>query len=395
MVTPPDLDIDPFSSEFLSDPQPFHVELRDAGPVVRLRPYGVYATARYAEVTAVLHDAATYCSSRGVGLSDFEADEPWRPPSLLLETDPPEHDRTRRLMNHIVSNQAIREIRAGWRHKAQVIITQLTARRRFDAIKDLAEVYPLSVFPDVIGIRTDGRANLLLYASAVFNAFGPRNALLETTERDAARAVAWVNDSCRRDMLLPGGWGRAVFEAVGRGECTEQEAERLVRSFLSAGVDTTVNGIGNMIHAFLVNPGEWQRLRGDPSLLKRAIEESLRWGATVQTFFRTTTRDANLSGVLIPAGSKVLLFLAAANRDPRRWQNAEAFDITRQSGAHVGFGYGIHRCLGQMVARLEMEAVLEALLHSVESFRLAGSPQRRLNNTLHAYSSLPIEVTPT
>ena len=112
----------------------------------------------------------------------------------------------------------------------------------------------------------------------------------------------------------------------------------------------------------------------------------------MQTFFRTTSRDVTVEGELIPNGSKVVLFLAAANRDPRRWPNPEVFDIQRPQAYHVGFGFGIHQCLGQMVARMEGRLILEALLSRVRSIRLAGEPVRRLNNTLHALASLPIEV---
>ena len=149
-----------------------------------------------------------------------------------------------------------------------------------------------------------------------------------------------------------------------------------------------------MIHAFATHPEQWQLLREQPGLAKRAFEESLRWGGTVQTFFRTASRDAVVAGETIPEGSKVLLFLAAANRDPRHWARADAFDIARSASGHVGFGFGIHQCLGQMVARMEAEAVLAALIPRVAEIRLAGAPVRRLNNTLHALGSLPVELVP-
>jgi hypothetical protein len=186
----------------------------------------------------------------------------------------------------------------------------------------------------------------------------------------------------------------AVYEAADAGECTHEEAERLVRSFLSAGVDTTVNGISHMILALASFPEQYERLRQEPALAKRAFEESLRWDSTVQTFFRTTTRDVEVAGATIPEGSKVLLFLAAANRDPRRWEAPDEVDITRQTSGHVGFGFGIHQCLGQMVARQEAEVMLEALLARAKTLRLAGDPVRRLNNTVHAIESLPVEVEP-
>jgi 4-methoxybenzoate monooxygenase (O-demethylating) len=385
------LDLDPFAEEFLADPYARHETLREAGPVVWLAPIGCYGMARHAEVQAALRDWQTFVSSRGVGLADFQQEEPWRPPSLLLETDPPLHDRTRSLMNRIVSLGALRDVAARWQVVADDMIARLVARGRFDAVEDLGAAFPLAVFPDLIGLRSAGREHLIPYATAVFNAFGPRNAVFERGMADTGPAVAWVAEACQRDQLLPGGWGMQVYEAADRGECTAGEAERLVRSFLSAGVDTTINGIANLIHAFARHPGQWQRLRQEPALLKRAIEEGLRWDSTVQTFFRTTSRETCVAGITIPANVKVLLFLAAANRDPRRWENADQFDVGRQSSGHVGFGFGIHQCLGQMVARLEMEVLLRAMIPRIACVNLLGEPRRRINNTLHALASLPVE----
>ncbi|MDB5719682.1 MAG: cytochrome [Alphaproteobacteria bacterium] len=390
----PRLSIDPFDEAFLADPYAQHQALREAGPVVWLEPIQAYGMARFSEVQAGLRDYGTFCSGRGVGLSDFAAETPWRPPSLLLEADPPLHDRTRGLMNRIVSWQALKAIRPVWQERAEALADRLVEQRRFDAVAELGETYPMLVFPDTIGVPVEGREKLLAYAAAVFNAFGPRNAIFDRGNEQAGDAAEWVAKACKRENLSEGGWGMAVYEAADRGECSADEAERLVRSFLTAGVDTTVNGIGHMMLAFASFPGEWQKLRERPHLVKRAFEESLRWDSTVQTFFRTTTMAVEVGGVTIPAGSKVLLFLAAANRDPRKWEDPDRFAIDRPLGGHVGFGFGIHQCLGQMVARLEAELVLAALLKRVKSIRLAGEPKRRLNNTLHAIASLPVEVEP-
>jgi len=129
-------------------------------------------------------------------------------------------------------------------------------------------------------------------------------------------------------------------------------------------------------------------------LIRGAFEEVLRFEAPVQTFFRTTTKAVDVSGVEIGAGEKVLLFLAAANRDPRRWDNPDTFDVKRRATGHMTFGIGIHGCVGQAVARLESEAILGALTKRVVSFELTGEPQLRLNNTLRGLDSLPLRIVP-
>lgn len=391
----PTLVVDPFGEEFLSDPYRWHSGLRQAGPLFWLEKYGIYGSAQHEPVSRALQDHRTFCSGRGAGLADFAKEEPWRPPSLLLEVDPPLHDRTRGVMNKVVSLAALKQLQPIWRAKAEALAEELVARRRFDAVTDLAEIFPMLIFPDTVGLPLEGREHLLVYGAAVFNAFGPRNAIYAAGAAAAKEATRWVNDVCRRQNLAADGWGMQVFHAVDAGECSEDEAERLVRSLLSAGLDTTVNGIGNLLYALALYPDQWELLRSDPQRYRRkAVEEALRWDSTVQTFFRTTTCDAEFYGHTIPEGSKMLLFLAAANRDPRRWDRPDDFDIRRQASGHVAFGFGIHQCLGQMVARIEADLLLEAMIPRIRSLALGGPPERRLNNSLHALARLPVEIVP-
>jgi cytochrome P450 len=390
----PVLALDPFDEEFLADPYAHHGELREAGPVVWLESIGTYATARHAEVTAALEDWRNFVSGRGVGLADFAREKPWRPPSLLLEADPPLHDRTRRLMANVMSLQRLKVLAPLWKAEADSLVAELVGRGSFDAITDLAEEFPLRVFPKTIGLMDGAREHLLPYAGLTFNSFGPRNAILLESEQRASAALEWVDQACRRENLSADGWGMDMYRAADQGLCTEAEAHRLVRSFLSAGVDTTVNGIGNMINAFALHPDQWSALRANPQLKRKAFEEALRWDSTVQTFFRTTSAPVELGGVILPEGAKILLFLAAANRDPRRWEAPERFDINRQTSGHVGFGFGIHQCLGQMLARQEADAVLDAFIDRVAEIAPDGPSARRLNNTLHAFASVPVRVRP-
>jgi cytochrome P450 len=198
---------------------------------------------------------------------------------------------------------------------------------------------------------------------------------------------------CTRAALTPDGLGAHTFAAVERGEVTEAEAGMLVRSLLSAGVDTTINGLGNALYCFARFPEQWRLLKAHPELARSAIDEILRYEGAVMNFFRTTTRDVDIGGCRIPKDEKVLVMFAAGNRDPKRWPDAAKFDITRETKGHLGFGGGVHACVGQMVARLEVELVLAELVQRVERIELAGPPVRKLNNALRGLASLPLRIS--
>jgi cytochrome P450 len=161
----------------------------------------------------------------------------------------------------------------------------------------------------------------------------------------------------------------------------------LVRSLLSAGLDTTIVGIGNALYAFATNPA--QALREKPALVRPAFDEVLRWESPIQTFFRTTTHMVDIGGVEIPQDAKVLLFLASANRGPRRWHEPERFDVNRRAAGHVAFGAGIHLCVGQTLARLEAEMLMTALAARVERIDAQAQQQPA------AFASLPDREAPT
>ena len=388
----PSLAIDPFAEDFLAEPYRDHARMREAGAVVYLVPYGIYGMARYQEVFAALNDWRTYSSARGVGLQDFAKEVPWRPKSIVLETDPPLHDRTRRVLQRVMSPTAMRRLREDFERKATRLVDRLLEQGEIEAVRDLAEAFPLEVFPDAVGLTREGRHNLLPYSTMVFNSFGPRNAIFQSSTAAAEPVLAWIHAQCERGACTAEGFAAGIWAAHDAGEITAEEAPILVRSLLTAGLDTTVNGFANAILAFATFPAEWQRVRADRSLLKPAFDEVLRWDSPVQTFFRTTTRAVEVAGVALPEGAKVLLFLGAANRDPRKWPQPEKFDVTRKPMGHVALGSGIHVCVGQLVARLEAEVLFAALADRVEAFELLSAPQRKLNNTLRCLSRLEVRL---
>jgi hypothetical protein len=387
-------DLDPYSPAFMDDPYPHLEVLREMGPAVRLERYACWAITRYEQVNAMLMDWATYCSSSGAGLTDFRKEKPWRVPSIILEADPPLHTRTHKILARVMTPAALRAWRPAFEHEAEILVDQLLARKTVDGAVDIAQAYPLKVFPDAIGLPADGRENLMPYGNMVFNAIGPRNALLEEAMASAATVVPWIMAACSRAALTPGGIGAQVYAAADAGEASEEEAGMLVRSLLSAGLDTTIAAIGNALVCFARHPEQWEIVRNDPSIIRHAFDESMRLESPVQAFFRTTTRSVDVAGVEIGEGEKVLIFFSSANRDPRRWEDPAAFDVRRRSGGHVAFGAGIHRCVGEMLAEIEGEIVLTELTRRVRSISLDGSPTLHYNNSLRSFAKIPLRLEP-
>ena len=292
------LDLDPFSIEFLSNPYPFHEQLREAGPVVWLTHYGIWSMARHGEVSAALNNWETFCSSRGGGLSDFKKEKPWRPPSIVLEADPPLHNRTRGVLSRVLSRPALEKLREPFTRKAEALVDELLALGSFDGVKDLAETYPLSVFPDAVGLTKEGRENLLPYGNMAFNAFGPRNKLLEESLANAKPVIEWITAQCRREALTKDGFGAQIYAEADKGAVSHDEAGLLVRSLLTAGSEYDDLRHGNALN-FASNPEQWEALRATPSLVRGAFEEVIRYASPVQTFFRTTRQSRSTSRACI------------------------------------------------------------------------------------------------
>ncbi|QEE61431.1 cytochrome P450 [Salinibacterium sp. dk2585] len=386
------LDDDPFSIENIQDPHPLLARLRDAGSVTWLSKYNCFAVAGHEEVYEILTDFETYCSSGGLGPHDIREDEGWRPPSIL-ESDPPTHTVMRRALTGVINPGTVRSLRGPFTPPAAEITSALARLDRFDAVTDLAEQYPIRVFPDAVGIPQEGREHLLPYGNMVFNAFGPKNAILEEAFAEGEAHAEVVMRACERESLDADGFGAKIWDRVEDGLISVQQATLLVRALLSAGIDTTIFGIGNTLSVLARLPEVWAQLRETPSLAKFAIDEALRLESPFQKYHRTVTVDTVLGGVHLPAGAKVLVFIGAANRDPRRWgDDADEFRLDRNSSGHLAFGMGLHQCVGQPIARLEIEIVLQQLLERVLTIEPAGEPVPLVHNVLRGFTSLPVAI---
>jgi len=375
-------DVAPYDPEILGNPDDYYAELRAKGPFAYIPKYSILACGRHLETREVFSDWERFSSSHGVGLQDFKLKEPWRTPSIVLEVDPPDHAQPRKVLARALSPKAAAALKEPFERAAGELIDELVAKGSFEAIEELAEVFPTRVFPPAVGMRQTDRRRLVDYGSMVFNSVGPDNKLRRDAMAMGPDIVPWIMAQCKRENLEPEGFGATIF--------AEDEAELLVRSLLSAGVDTTVTGLGSALWCLATNPDQYDRLKNDPKLLRPAFEEVLRFTSPVHSFYRTAGVDTEVSGVKIVKGTKILCVLGAANRDEDQWPDAGKFDVGRRPMGHLGMGTGIHGCVGQNLARAEVSAVLGAIVARVDRIALNGAAIWRPNNGIHALDTLPL-----
>ncbi|MET4802361.1 cytochrome P450 [Bradyrhizobium sp. LB11.1] len=385
----PAYDFDLYSDDVLRDPYPHYRALRDLGAAVWLPRNALYAVGRFEDVRAALRNPALFASAQGVAANDH-VNEMSR--GTTLASDAPLHDRLRAIIAAPLLPRALEEIGPQIRSEARQLVEGLVARGKFDAVSDLAQHLPLTIVSKLVGLEDHGRGSMLRWASATFNVLGTMNARGCTAMSDVQEMRGYLGGSAIRERLRPGSWGDRIFAAADRGEVEPERCPVLMRDYLGPSLDTTIFATANLILLFGQHPEQWDLVRKDAALIPGAINEALRLESPIRGFTRCVTADATIGGTLIPAGSRVLLLYASANRDERKWHEPERFDVRRRASDHLGFGNGTHMCAGLHLARLEMTALLEVLIEKVQHFEI-GEPVLALNNVLRGLKSLPVRVS--
>jgi cytochrome P450 len=372
---------DLFGDDVLASPYQHYRALRDLGPVVWLDAHQMYAIPRYEQARAVLADPGTYCSGLGVALRN------------TLMTDGKLHEHLRRVLAHNLTPRALRSVSENVERLATELVTRLVARGSFDAVADLARTLPLTVVPDLVGWPPDGRDHLLEWAGATFDFLGPLNDRARRAVPGTQAMFQFAADTAASGNLLPGSVGAGVIEAARRGELEQDRVSPLIVGYLAPSLDTTISAIGSALWLLAGHPDQWAKLRADPSLVPNALNETLRLESPLRAFSRVTATATQIGDVDVPAGARMIVLYASANRDERKFDQPENFDITRaNAGDHLAFGYGVHSCAGQSLARMEAHALLTALAGQVERIALAGSVTHSLNNLINARASVPVTV---
>ncbi|MGE4322182.1 MAG: cytochrome P450 [Sphingobium sp.] len=399
MLEPPVIDIDPYSREVIPDPYPFHERLRETAPVVRIARHGIYATGRFDEVATVIQDYDRFMVSAGIGIADNRKPGSWRQPGGILEHDPPAHTQLRSALGRILSPAVLRSWQERFVRGAKEIVDRAIDLSRgggeVDGVDDVAEAFVMTVFPPALGVEIR-RDYAVALGNMNFNQIGPYNDLVIESMKLCEPMMEWYEASIQREAMVPGGFGEAIYAAMDRGDIPPGSAPAQVRQFLRGGFDTTIAGIGFTLNQLARAPDQWDMVRADPAGGSRAaFEEAIRHESPSIGNARTVVEETVLSGYRLEKDVKIVTFIGAANRDPRRWEAPDRFDMTRKVlGRHIAFGMGVHKCIGQMIARAEAEAVLSELARRVARIELAGEPRYRLLNSLRTLDSLPLRLIP-
>jgi cytochrome P450 len=391
--TIPEIDIDPFSHDSVRNARAVDDSLRELAPVFKLKGEDILLLGRHEHVAAGLKDWRSFSSTS----------RPWHDPNsvrpeLLLTDDPPKHTRVRAVIGNALSPKALASMSAAFRVDADAIVeaAALKAARgeTLDAVTDFTQPFVYKVLPDLLGIMQRGREHMYDFGNMVWATMGPMNALFqETMAATGQPVIEWATDACKRENLSPGSLGMAMYEAADRGEITSDEAYLLVGILLSAAADTTVLTLANAIRAFCEFPEQYALLRSDPSLVRAAFDESLRWDSPSRMAGRIAMKDVPIEDYVVPAGTRCGLMFAAANRDPRRWQEPDRFDIRRDNAGNLGFGFGVHACVGRVLALLEADALLGAVVRRISRFEAAGVVQPWMTTIGHGPAAVPIRAS--
>ncbi|OQR61617.1 hypothetical protein B6E66_23540 [Streptomyces maremycinicus] len=386
----PSTAIDPFSIQSLSDPFAADGAVRETGSVVYVERHDYYAVTRFKDIRKGLRDWRTFSSTD----RPFYEDSEFRPRIVLFE-EPPAHTRTKSAIMDVLGPKNLAWMGEYFKEQADALIDRLLEQDSVtvDGYADLATAYVLKVFPDVIGMPEEGRERLLKFGSAGLNAFGPDSELRDAKLAAGAEAVAWVEENIGREALSPDGLGAQLYAMADEGRISEHEARELVKTVFAAGFDTSTSGMASMLRAFGDHPGEWLKLRANPALVPSAWEESVRLYPPNRFGGRWVPNGAVVDGHHLPAGAKILMMWLGASRDPREFDDPDVFLIDRQMpNGHLSFGFGLHTCAGNLVARLEATTLLRSMVERIESVESAGSPRTAMNYQAFGHEFVPLTL---
>ncbi|GAN75972.1 cytochrome P450 [Acidisphaera rubrifaciens] len=386
---------------FYADPYPVYRALRTHDPVKRLRDGSLFLT-RWADLDRVYRDTATFSSDKTEEFAPkFGRGTPLyaHHTTSLVFNDPPLHTRVRRLIAGALTPRAIAAMEPALIALVDRLLDAMAARGTADLIEDFAAAIPIEVIGNLLGVPVEERGPLRDWSLAILGALEPVPTEAQRARGDAAVTdfLAYLRTLVARRRAAPGDPAQDVLTRLIQGEADGErlsEAELLHNCIflLNAGHETTTNLIGNGLAALLDWPDEKRRLAATPDLARTAVEEFLRYESSNQLGNRAATRDTDIGGVAVPAGTRIHLCIGAANRDPAQFPDPERLDVARTPNRHLAFATGAHQCAGMSLARLEGRIAIARFLARFPGYAAAGDPVRGGRARFRGFLALPVRL---
>ena len=394
-------------ASFHQNPYPSYRALRDFQPVKRLPGAQGYFLTRHADCLAVYKNTQLFTSDKTVEFKPKFGNSPLyeHHTTSLVFNDPPLHTRVRKIIAGALTPRAINAMEDGLRRLVGDLVDSLSVRSKasetVDLIEDFSAAIPVEIIGNLLDVPRDQRGPLRNWSLAILGALEPTLSGAQIARGDAAVRdfTAYLENLVAERRAHPGDPSVDVLTRLIQGETngeTLSESELLQNCIfiLNAGHETTTNMIGNALVLLSEWPQERARLIADPSLVRPAVEEVLRFESSNQLGNRTAAEDCIIGGTEVAAGSRITLCIGAANRDPAAFADPERFDVSRRPNRHLGFAMGPHQCAGMNLARLEGIIALEMFLGAFPSYRLAGPSVLGGRVRFRGYQAIPAELTP-
>jgi len=381
-----------FTDEHLADSRGLFRTLRDLGDLVWVPSIDVFVVARFKDVVTALRAPDKLISGEGVSVNS-EQNAVSKSLISTIQSDGERHRQFRRMEMRSLSPSAIVALKERIGKLADDRVAMLANGQTFEAVDLLASYLPLTIVSEMVGIQGVDSKRMLGWSNAIFDTFSPPQFSRSGTDLSIMVDFMEFMQSLKRENLVRGGWADKLFDAAEEGEITHEEAKSLMGDYIVPSLDTTIYSTAEMLYCLATVPGAWDKLRANPNLISGIIDESVRIATPLRGFTRVAIEDFPLSETVIPAGSRVWLMYGAANLDERKYPNPDYFDVERNPRDQLGWGHGVHLCLGKNIARLEMESILHALLKNVSKLE-ADTPRRLINNSAQGYCELMMRMTP-
>ncbi|MEZ0366644.1 cytochrome P450 [Mycobacterium sp. pUA109] len=400
-MTKPEVVFDPFSAEYFTDPYDIYLRMQDEAPVYYSEEFDFYALTRHADVAAALKDNETYSSTRGCDLAMVQSEE--GPPKSIIFMDPPEHRVFRSLVNKAFTPRAIQSQRETVEDLVEHYLSRVDPDN-FDVIQDFSGPFPVEVITRMAGVPEEFRQKVREWIDISLSRqpgnIGQTDAGMRANIESGMYyyQLAQQRRADPQDDMISRLIAAEILTEDGQlRKLDDIEIAGFTALLGGAGAETVTKLLGSAVVTFAKNPDQWQKLLDDRSKIPAAVEEMLRFDGPVHYNVRFTLKHAHLHGTTIPAGKPVFLMKAAANRDPRAFTDAHVFDIdrNRSESQNLGFGYGIHSCLGAALARLETTIALERLLDFMPRYQVQWDGLERVQmQNVGGYHHVPVKVLP-